>query len=748
MDPSANARDRLLYALQEIASQDPARLQAAEDLLREWASETGYFSTLQDIFLNKALDQQIRWQAVIQLKNGIGRYWRRSAKNALQREEKAMIRGRLFENIDEEVPQLAIQNAVIVSKIARCDFPMEWDNLLQTLLSMIQSACNLADPSRARLIKQRALYTLHLVVKSLCSKTLTASRKAFQEISPELFYHVGQIYHMHVEQWMNAIKQQQPYAAMADDMQVSLVALKCLRRLIAHGFEDFTQAETPLHVILVGKLYLDTQYYRPLPFVLAPKSMAVMHTYWQIIVAQGQQRILGQPIASPVVERCLIQGMSLLRALIKNTMYTPQKGAKTFQETSEARTILDQQLLTPEFASSCLETVVGQFLSLSSTDMAAWEDDPEGWLSEEAADPYEFKLRKCAEKLFMDMITQFRELLAPFVVSMLEKVSDRTDPPGLLLKDAVYCAVGLGAHDLYEGLNFEEWLQHRLYAELDSLDPGQPLLRRRIAWLIGEWISVKVSKSARPAIYRLIIALMRPEEAMVVRLTAAESLRQYILYWEFDPVDFSPHLEEAVNSLAQILRDVDEAETRMRILNCLSIIVERMEHEVGCRHRCLLSDSVPLHALVLPLVRLCVDPNTPEFVYLGEEALDLWWVTVQNTPQLTSEMVEVLPMAMALLEHGSDSFVIALRIVESYLLLDAEYLLTQHGEQLLATMTNLLDGVRVRAVRGMLQLVERITEKAPATLYGPIMISTGLLQTMIRVTLETEVRSMVHHHCM
>ena len=35
--------------------------------------------TDQDIFLNKMLDQQIRWQAIIQLKNGIGRYWRRSA---------------------------------------------------------------------------------------------------------------------------------------------------------------------------------------------------------------------------------------------------------------------------------------------------------------------------------------------------------------------------------------------------------------------------------------------------------------------------------------------------------------------------------------------------------------------------------------------------------------------------------------------------------------------------------------------
>ncbi|KAI9595763.1 armadillo-type protein [Syncephalis fuscata] len=763
-----NARDRLLYALNEIASQEPARLQAAEELLREWSTETGYFSTLQDIFLNKSLDQNVRWQAIIQLKNGIGRYWRRSANNAIQREEKSIIRNRLFENMDEELSTLAVQNAVIVAKIARCDFPMEWDTLLQTLLSIIQSASTLTDMTQSRLIKQRALYTLHLVVKSLCSKTLTASRKAFQEISPELFYHVGQIYHSHMEQWMSSIKQQQSYSEMANDMQISLVALKCLRRLIAHGFEDFTKQETPLanelmglsesteavligkHATLVGKFYIDAQYYRPIPFVLAPKSMVIIHNYWNIIATKGQQHNLGQPIESQVVERCLIQGMTLLRALIKNVLYTPQKGAKTFQETLDARNILDQQLLTPEFASTCVETIVGRFLPLSSVDIAAWEDDSEVWLIEEAADAYEYKLRKCSEKLFMDMMSEYRDRLAPFVISMLESVSDRSDPEGLLLKDAVYCAAGLSAHELYEVLNFDDWLQHRLYVELEQSDRSQPLIRQRIAWLIGQWISVKVSKASRPAIYQLIY--LRVDD------------------WEFEATDFSPYLENTVTMLAHILRDSSEAETRMRILNCMSVIVERMEHEIAPfaiqiaqllpplwdvgeeEHMfrasilvtvnkligALKTDSVALHGLVAPLVRMCVNPTTPEFVYLGEDGLELWWITVQNTPQLTNELVELLPAAIALLEYGSDSFITALRIVESYTLIDAEYLLTHHGEALFGLLANLVDGVRVRATRGILQLIERISEKTSITLYGPIMMSSNLLLTMIRVAIETK----------
>jgi hypothetical protein len=82
------------------------------------------------------------------------------------------------------------------------------------------------------------------------------------------------------------------------------------------------------HITLIGKLYLDVQYYRPMQFVLAPKSMEIMHNYWHIITTQAQQHMIGQPTESSAIEQCLIQGICLLRALIKNTLYTPQKGGE------------------------------------------------------------------------------------------------------------------------------------------------------------------------------------------------------------------------------------------------------------------------------------------------------------------------------------------------------------------------------------------------------------------------------------
>lgn len=54
-------------------------------------------------------------------KNGVDRYWRRNAPNAITEEEKLKLRqGLLTTNIfSEPVVQIATQQAVLISKIAR-----------------------------------------------------------------------------------------------------------------------------------------------------------------------------------------------------------------------------------------------------------------------------------------------------------------------------------------------------------------------------------------------------------------------------------------------------------------------------------------------------------------------------------------------------------------------------------------------------------------------------------------------------
>lgn len=68
---------------------------------------------------------------------------------------------------------------------------------------------------------------------------------------------------------------------------------------------------------------------------------------------------------------------------------------------------------------------------------------------------------------------------------------------------------------------------------------------------------------------------------MVVRLTAVNNLKNCVEDWDFELGPFAPFLEEAVRGTTRMLGDVEGFDSRMRILNSLSMIIERVKEQVG-----------------------------------------------------------------------------------------------------------------------------------------------------------------------
>lgn len=66
--------------------------QNAEAQLKAWEAEKGFHYLLQSIYIDTQLSLQVRWLAVICLKNGVERYWRPTRINAITKEEKLEIR--------------------------------------------------------------------------------------------------------------------------------------------------------------------------------------------------------------------------------------------------------------------------------------------------------------------------------------------------------------------------------------------------------------------------------------------------------------------------------------------------------------------------------------------------------------------------------------------------------------------------------------------------------------------------------
>ncbi|KYQ60336.1 Importin-11 [Trachymyrmex zeteki] len=159
----------VIEVLRQAVSQDPNVLKSAEETLKQWETQQGFYIALYNVLSNHSLAIEVRWMAVVYLKIGVERYWRKNAPNAIEDNEKEFLRQHLLRNFDEPMSPLAIQLAVLIAKIARFDCPREWGTLVPTLLEVIRQENSLA--------QRQAVLTLHHVVKALASRRLADGQR-------------------------------------------------------------------------------------------------------------------------------------------------------------------------------------------------------------------------------------------------------------------------------------------------------------------------------------------------------------------------------------------------------------------------------------------------------------------------------------------------------------------------------------------------------------------------------------------
>uniref|UniRef100_A0A8H7TJH4 Importin N-terminal domain-containing protein n=1 Tax=Bionectria ochroleuca TaxID=29856 RepID=A0A8H7TJH4_BIOOC len=188
-------------------SPDATQRQSSEQQLTTWETHPGYYSSLQSVYLDKSLPLEPRFQAVIQLKNGIDRYWRLYAhvKNGVSPEEKTLIRSRLFQGtIDEGEERLAEHNALVVARIVRIDYPADWPEALPQIIELLRTS---------RHGNQQHLFgTLQIllqVVKELGTARLRKSQTALQSVAPEMVHVLSEIYSERSELGINFLASRQ-----------------------------------------------------------------------------------------------------------------------------------------------------------------------------------------------------------------------------------------------------------------------------------------------------------------------------------------------------------------------------------------------------------------------------------------------------------------------------------------------------------------------------------------------------------
>ncbi len=152
----------------------------------------------------------------------------------------------------------------------------------------------------------------------------------------------------------------------------------------------------------------------------------------------------------------------------------------------------------------------------------------------------------------------------------------------ILHKDSIYAAVGLAAPVLEQKLDFQAFLTSTILYEVQSQQPGYNILRRRIAIILGQWLPVKEGLD-RPLIYQMFGHLLDREDPLndqVVRITAGRQLKNVVDPFEFAAEPFMPYAPVTLGRIMELIKEVELPETKMALLNTVSVIVLKMERHV------------------------------------------------------------------------------------------------------------------------------------------------------------------------
>uniref|UniRef100_A0AAX7SFD4 Importin-11 n=1 Tax=Astatotilapia calliptera TaxID=8154 RepID=A0AAX7SFD4_ASTCA len=734
-----SASSVVLQALTQATSQDTAVLKPAEEQLRQWETQPGFYSVLLNIFNNHMLDVNVRWLAVLYFKNGIDRYWRRVAPHALSEEEKTSLRAGLITNFNEPVNQIATQIAVLIAKVARLDCPRQWPELIPILLESVKGQDGLQ--------QHRALLTFYHVTKTLASKRLAQDRRLFQDLASGIYSFACSLWSHHTDCFLQQIYARDEAAALSS-LERTLLSLKgtqhvtklcdCFISGRQVGSDSTCREKLEKTIILYTKVLLDFLEYHPCAFIpLIQRSLEFAVTYVFTPAGEGV-----------TFERFIVQCMNLIKMIVKNDAYKPAKNI----DDSKPESLEAHKIKTAFFTHPTLTEIgrrlVSHYFLLTEEELAMWEEDPESFAVEETGgDSWKYSLRPCTEVLFLDIFHNYSQTLTPVLLDMVQNLQGPTnveDSVQLLMKDAVYNAVGLAAYELFDNVDFDQWFKNQLLGELQVSHHRYKLIRRRVIWLIGQWISVKFKSDLRPLLYEVILSLMQDPDLVVRQL--------HTVY--FFPL--KSYLESIFGLLFQLLQQVTECDTKMQVLHVISCVIERVGIQirpyVGClvqylpllwkqseEHnmlRCAIlttliqlvqglgAESKNLYPFLLPVIQLSTDVSQPPHVYLLEDGLELWLVTLENSPAITPELLRIFQNMSALLELSSENLRTCFHIVNGYIYLSATEFLQNYAESLCRSFCDLLKDITNEGRVQVLKVVEIALKVSPmlgAHMFQPLL---------------------------
>ncbi|PSK60542.1 hypothetical protein B9Z65_692 [Elsinoe australis] len=825
----------LLHVLQSASSSNQHQIQTGTKQLQQWEKSPGFYKHLQSVYIERSLPTEVRYLAIIQLKNGIDKYWRKTATNAVNKDDKAVIRSRLISSGIEELDhRLALQNALVIAKIVRFEYPQDWPEAISSTLEAVRAAGQ--DTTSQRLA--RILLILLYIIKELSTARIQRSRTNLQAATPEILSVLGSLYLERLDQWQGRLSSSPEDAGVETLMTQSLLSIKILRRLVISGY-DFPNRDSDVcefwkitlsqvdsfihlvsqqqsalvnrtkrlvqkHLLQLSKFHLDMAEKHAAGFILLPSSLDLVRAYWgfarNFSESYGSQTTTVQDIDGEdedadtdarTSEKLSLNGLLLIRACIRMAFLPVHtfryRHEQEKEEKRQAETTVKVDLLTQPFVEEIMSTVMTKFLVLRQSDMKDWVEEPEEWVfrEENESEDMHLSVRACSERLVLDLSTHFKSTLTEPILGLFRTVANINNED-VLFKDAVYAAIGMSAAIFREDIDFDALLTSNLVAEVQKQKQGYGIMRRRIAIFCSQWIVVKASQDSKAVIYQMFDHLLNQDDSLndqVVRITAGRHFKSIADDFEFDSAKFAPYAESIITKLMALIEEVEITATKMALLDTISVLIERFEHNIepfaerivgmlpplweqsGDEHlmkqsilailarltNALKEHSSRFHSMLIPIIQSTIQPDSELSAFLLEEALDLWHSILVQSTTATPDLLSLLEHLFPLLSLASETLRETLTITESYLFLSPSTLLSEPIRlPLLKSLTPLIGPKSKPDANGMVCTSIELMLRSASTLGGPSatkQLTADLVESGLLPRLLSGLRSAWTAHC-
>lgn len=523
--------------------------------------------------------------------------------SAIKPDEKMQIKSLLLASFDEPQDRIAVQLAVVISKIARLDCPDDWSELMPILLERINSANDLE--------QRRTLQILVQVVKQLSSRRLHHDRIMFEQFTSNLFDYAANLWNGFTILYFQNVQSNAPVAICQSNLDKATMVLRILKKLVIYGFQRPSESPKPTSLIksiferikdlLECRLRVKSAPFDYLPLLERHEKFLLKHmkvlTEFQeyhrhaflnfapevldfsfnYAFFEGSQFIFdGNKLSLP---NFVIQCLNLIKGYLLNCNGNVYNSKPTEEESNLVENM--KKFFTPERLGFIMDKLLMHYFLLTPADLEQWEDDPEDYVTDEGGDSWKYSLRCCTEAFFMALFQKYPTVMTKQLLLYIQKsqslqLTETSEVNDILIKESIYNAVGLTAFHLFDDVDFDTWFTMQLLYELKIPGTQFKIVRKRILWVVAAWSAVKFSKSNRPLIYQACLEHLQSSEDMVVRLTASKTLKTVLEDFDFDAEHFLEFMEPSFNLLFHLLKEAKECDTKMNVLSVMSFIVEKM----------------------------------------------------------------------------------------------------------------------------------------------------------------------------